>query len=181
MGLFIFSTFALLFESTRFFWLKSALLSNKVHSNLASILLRCKRPINRVQHCRRNDATKLYPLIHTRTKLCIHGCNHSHCIQWDPLERFNKDHKLLLGCMWMESFFQTCHFISYKRLCLSEVLPSYMPYLNEWPNSTKAPTLILESSCSDVAIVWCCTRSHQCKLHILLSNKGLSFRTLSFF
>lgn len=42
MSLF-FSTFAFLFQSTRFIWLKSALLSNKVHSNLASFSLRCKR------------------------------------------------------------------------------------------------------------------------------------------
>lgn len=121
---------------------KKCPLSNKVHSNLASFLLRCKRPINRVQHCRRNNATKLNPLIQPETKLCIHNCNHSHCIHWDPLERFSKDHKLLLECMRLEIFFQMCHFIDYKRLRLSQVLSSYMPYLNESPNLTKAPTLL---------------------------------------
>lgn len=44
--------------------------------------------------------------------------------------------------MRLEIFFQMCHFIDYKRLRLSQVLSSYMPYLNESPNLTKAPTLL---------------------------------------
>lgn len=35
-----------------------------------------------------------------------------------------------------------CHFIVYKRLCFSQVLSSYMPYLNKSPNLTKSPTLL---------------------------------------
>lgn len=95
-----------------------------------------------------------------------------------------------------------CHFIVYKRLCLSQVLSSYMPYLNESPNLTKAPTLLdFGESLSQrahkvpadapgpsqwVILLWC---GHRTLLHPLSLAQGSTyyikikvsvFRTLSF-
>lgn len=62
MGRF-FSTFTFCLKVPVFFFLlKSALLSNKVHSNLASFILKVQK--SRVQHRKRNDTKKCICLVH---------------------------------------------------------------------------------------------------------------------